>query len=164
MGALVSLLGRRVCGVQPAGCRREACRFGTVRALLELGGGSRMTREGNPRVGAQPADPAALKTGLQGLGRGGDKPDSPPDSEDPLYSPLVTWLLPHRRPSLFLETRCEQTSPGAGVYLLSARLCPLVLIPVCGRPLLWSDSGFRVSEVDPGPSSSSSEVELQDLT
>ena len=158
----MALLGCRVCAVQPAGCRREACRFGTVQALLELGGGSRMTREGNPRVGAQPADPAALKTGLQGLGRGGDKLDSPPDSEYPLYSPLVTWLLPHRRPSLFLETRRGQISPGAGVCHLPA--CLLVLIPACGRLLLWSDSGFRVSEVDPGPSSSSSEVELQGLT
>ena len=124
-----------------------------------------MTREGNPCVGAQPGEPAALKTGLQGRGRGGEKPDSlpEPDPEYPLYSPLVAWLLTHHWRSLSFKTRRGQTSPGRRCSPPPCQACLLVLILACGRPEapLWPDSGFHVSGVDPGPSS---EVGLQDLT
>ena len=116
-----------------------------------------MTREGNPCVGAQPGEPAALKTGLQGRGRGGEKPDSlpEPDPEYPLYSPLVAWLLTHHWRSLSFKTRRGQTSPGRWCSLPPCQACLLILILACGRPEapLWPDSGFHVSGVDPGPSS-----------
>lgn len=137
--------------------------------LSFVGGGQQDDSRREPLRGAQPGDPAALKAGLQGLGRGGDKLDSPPepDSEHPLSSPLVVYLASsHHYRSLSFRTRRGQTSPGHRCLPPPCRACLLPLILACGRSEapLCPDSGFHVSGVDPGPSSSSSGVGLQDLT
>lgn len=76
--------------------------------------------------GAQPGDPAALKAGLQGPGRGGDKLDlrSEPDSEHPLSSPLVVYLaLPTITIPFLSETQTGANKPGHRcVYRLPAGL------------------------------------------